>query len=112
MTNAAVVSDSRYKLEIAFDTDPQSPREWDNLGTMVCWHNRHSFGDDHSYSDMGDLLRSLITDSKMYGDSLVSYVKSGKIDGLRLEYDKSNREWNLTYYDDYFKKWYSVSSLV
>jgi hypothetical protein len=110
MTNAAEVSDRRYKLEIAYDTDPQNPREWDNLGTMVCWHRRYSLGDDHTYSDMDDLLASLIRDGEISDDSLISYVKSGKADGLRLEYNKSNREWDLTYYDDYFKKWYSAGS--
>jgi hypothetical protein len=110
MTNAAEVSDNRYKLEIAYDADPTSPREWDNLGTMVCWHGRYSLVDDHRYSDMNDFLKNLIADSKIYGGDLVSYVKSGNADGLRLEYDKSSRDWGLTYYDDYFKKWYDVGS--
>ncbi|MGB9804396.1 hypothetical protein [Desulfofundulus sp.] len=26
-----------------------SPREWDNLGTMVCWHRRYNLGDRHSF---------------------------------------------------------------
>lgn len=32
-------------LEIRRDTDPQNPREWTNLGTMVCWHNNYKLGD-------------------------------------------------------------------
>lgn len=27
------------------DEDPQSPRDWDNLGTMGCWHRRSNLGD-------------------------------------------------------------------
>lgn len=27
------------------DEHPESPREWDNLGTMVCFHRRYSLGD-------------------------------------------------------------------
>lgn len=28
----------------------ESPREWDNLGTMVCFHSRYNLGDiDHGY---------------------------------------------------------------
>ncbi len=33
-------------LEILHDEDPESPRDWDNLGTIVCWHPRHVLGDE------------------------------------------------------------------
>lgn len=36
-------------LEIYYDSSPMDPREWDNLGTMVCLHGRYSLGDFHSY---------------------------------------------------------------
>ncbi len=37
-----------YKL--IQDEDAANPRtEWDNLGTMVCFHNRYDLGDKHSY---------------------------------------------------------------
>jgi len=35
------------KLTIVQDEDPESPREWDNLGKMVCFHDRYNLGDDH-----------------------------------------------------------------
>lgn len=38
-------------LRIVQDVDTESPREWDNLGTMICWHSRYNLGDDHNYSD-------------------------------------------------------------
>jgi hypothetical protein len=28
------------------DEDPESPRDWDNLGIMVCFHKRYTLGDD------------------------------------------------------------------
>ena len=28
------------------DDDPSSPREWDNLGHMICWHRRMNLGDE------------------------------------------------------------------
>lgn len=35
---------------IAIDNDPESPRDCDNLGTMVCFHKRYILGDeDHGY---------------------------------------------------------------
>lgn len=32
-------------IAIYQDECGESPREWDNLGTMVCWHNRYNLGD-------------------------------------------------------------------
>lgn len=29
--------------------DFDNPRSWDNLGTMVCFHNRYDLGDKHDY---------------------------------------------------------------
>lgn len=34
-----------FDIEIEQDTDAESPRDWDNLGTMWCWHNRYHLGD-------------------------------------------------------------------
>jgi hypothetical protein len=28
---------------IFYDEDPQSPKDWDQLGTMITWHRRHVF---------------------------------------------------------------------
>ncbi len=40
----------KYKIEIEIDTDASSPRDWDNLGKMVCFHKRYDLGDKHEYS--------------------------------------------------------------
>jgi hypothetical protein len=32
-------------VRIAYDPEPESPREWSNLGTMVCWHRGYNLGD-------------------------------------------------------------------
>jgi hypothetical protein len=39
-----------HVLEIEQDENPESPREWDNLGKMVCFHNRYRLGDNHDYN--------------------------------------------------------------
>lgn len=39
----------KYEIEIIQDSSPESPREWDNLGTMVCQHLRYNLGDKHNY---------------------------------------------------------------
>lgn len=34
-----------FRAEIWTDYSPESPREWDNFGTMVCFHRRYRLGD-------------------------------------------------------------------
>ena len=41
-----IIENEKYMLEIFEDLDPTDPREFDNLGTMVCFHNRYAFGDE------------------------------------------------------------------
>ena len=38
-----------YLIEVIQDESPESPREWDNLGTMICFHGRYNLGDKHDY---------------------------------------------------------------
>jgi hypothetical protein len=45
-----------YTIHIQVDDNPESPREWDNAGTMVCWHNRHNLGDEQPRQDFSDWL--------------------------------------------------------
>ena len=34
-----------YRLKVRVEIDPMDPRDWDNLGTMACWHGRYELGD-------------------------------------------------------------------
>ncbi|MCX4363931.1 MAG: hypothetical protein OSJ74_11235 [Clostridia bacterium] len=51
MEDKMSVSDGNYKLEVFRDEDAENPREWENLGKMVCWHRRYNLGDKHEYED-------------------------------------------------------------
>jgi len=45
-----------FLVKIYPDEDPQSPRELDNLGTMVCFHRNYNLGDQkHGFSDPNTL---------------------------------------------------------
>lgn len=44
-------------LKIVLDESPENPREWDNLGTMVCWHKRYDLGDKHAFGTPEDFWR-------------------------------------------------------
>lgn len=37
-------------LKIIHDAYAESPRSWDNLGKMICFHNRYDLGDKHNYN--------------------------------------------------------------
>ena len=44
------ITKGNYKLEIFQDETYDSPRSWDNLGTMICFHGRYNLGDKHDYN--------------------------------------------------------------
>ena len=39
----------KYELEIKQDSNPDNPRSWDNVTTMICFHKRYNLGDKHDY---------------------------------------------------------------
>lgn len=48
------VKHGNLTIEIRQDDFADNPREWHNVGTMVCWHRRYTLGDqqpDHSPQD-------------------------------------------------------------
>lgn len=89
-------TNGRYTLCVHYDEYAESPRKWDNLGRMICFHSRYSLGDKHDYRDPIDFLRDAyahaISDN---GKALVRYLKSGKAHGAYLEYNRSTHEWDL-----------------
>lgn len=52
-----------YRVQVVQDYDPVNPREdFDNLGTMVCWHRRYNLGDREAaktYGEPRDLMLEL-----------------------------------------------------
>lgn len=38
-----------HTIKIYHDPDAESPREWCNLGTLICWHRRYRLGDSHQF---------------------------------------------------------------
>jgi hypothetical protein len=55
-----IIQKSAIEYRVRYDCDPLNPRtEWDNLGTMVCWHNRHTLGDEQPSQDPDEYLETL-----------------------------------------------------
>ena len=49
MEHVNETTNGNYITRTYYDEGYDSPREWDNLGTMVCFHNRYDLGDKHDY---------------------------------------------------------------
>ncbi len=48
-----------FEIEIFRDDDPGNSRDWDNLGHMVCWHNRYNLGDEQRRDSSKDFFQEL-----------------------------------------------------
>lgn len=67
-----------YDIEIKFDDLAENPRtEWDNLGKMVCFHNRYNLGDDHGFDSIEEFKKFLESDFSIVWLPLYLYDHSG-----------------------------------
>lgn len=96
-----------YTLFVVDDDMPLNPRtDYDNLGKMVCWHSRYNLGDEHDYDEQRDFLQKKLFEmyssypSSQYGKPIYDFIKSGKAETAKLEYDRSAHEWVL------YEKWF------
>lgn len=48
-----------HTIKINNDTCLDSPREWDNLGTMYFFHRRYDLGDKHNFNSPEDLQENI-----------------------------------------------------
>ena len=48
-----------YTLEIWPDDCVENPRNWDHLGTLLCWHRRYSLGDTNPYRTPADFAADI-----------------------------------------------------
>lgn len=44
-----IIKNDNKRVEIFYDEYLDSPRDWDNLGIMICFHQKYNLGDKHSY---------------------------------------------------------------
>lgn len=57
-----IATSGEYEVTIRHDMNPENPRDWDNLGTMVCWHRRYNLGDKHNYDTRRAFLEDFADD--------------------------------------------------
>jgi hypothetical protein len=105
-----IAKSGQFVVTVEFDNDPLDPREqYDNFGHMVCWHRRYSLGDKHGYDSPEKFLSELVHDNTGNAErkKIIADVKRGEYDGMKLEYNRSSREWELNVYCDFLKKWFT-----
>lgn len=54
MEAVETIKQGNYLLEIFQDESTDSPREWDNMGTMICFHRRYNLGDKNDIINSND----------------------------------------------------------
>lgn len=47
------------RIRIVHDDNPENPRQWDNVATLACWHNRYTLGDEQPDTDPADFRANL-----------------------------------------------------
>lgn len=96
-------------LKIIQDDNPESPREYDNLGTMVCWHNRYSLGDKQPRELPGDWFKdnvppeSVVLNLYLYDHSGITMSTqpfscpwdSGQVGWIFVSPDKLGKEFEV-----------------
>lgn len=60
----------KYELKVVQDESPESPRDWDNVTTIVCFHKRYDLGDKQDYkssdfNNWDELKEQIETDHKV-----------------------------------------------
>ena len=98
-----------FEIEIYQDTDPQSPRDWDNLGTMYCFHNRYQLGDRHGYciQEVNDLIKRKDVISiplYLYDHSGIS-MSTGRQWPFNCPWDSGQVGYLFARYEDIRKNW-------
>lgn len=109
-----------YTIKIEPDDNPQDPREWDNLGKMICFHKRYELGDKHNYSvdsfdGWEDLKKQLVKDGAVVIAPLFLYdhsglrIKIGSFAGLlpqgHAEFDSGQVGFIVAFAEDVKKKY-------
>ena len=95
------------QLKIYIDPEPINPRDWDNLGKMICWHNRYDLGDKHDYTidEFHEFLEKTNTVTlplflldhsglRMKNTSFNDPWDSGKVGYIYITYDDIRKEYD------------------
>lgn len=61
---------NKYTLRVEQDDMTESPREWDNVSKMICWHRHYNLGDKHNYDDSFEFLLGVAKEVGIFNDDM------------------------------------------
>ena len=70
---------------------PESPREWDNITIMACWHSRYRLGDSIRDKEPEDFWRRLVREN-MPESEVYAMAEAGLLNGIRIEKHEDDPE--------------------
>lgn len=100
-----------YTISIYSDDDGENPRDWNNLGKMVCFYNRYNLGDKHKLSV--EELQKIVARKDVIAIPLFLYDHSGismstgrgypfndpwdsgQVGYIYVDYDTIRKEYNI-----------------
>lgn len=99
-----------YTINIEQDDSAESPRVWDNLGTITAWSRRYNLSDSrHSY-DVADFRRDVINNPNVISLPVYMYEHggvalstgpfscqwdSGQVGWIHVDKDRARKEYNV-----------------
>lgn len=86
-----------YTIRIEQDDMNESPREWDNLGAMICWHRSYNLGDYKHGFESADVFFHVI--SGLYPEEATEYLTDKQLYRCRKVADEKNIILPLYLYD-------------
>jgi hypothetical protein len=78
-----------YKIRIKQDPDAESPREDENLGTIVGWHRRYNLGDEQPTCNPSEFMEGLARDADDELEEIESRVED--IENYFYRYEQPTR---------------------
>lgn len=83
-----MISEKQRRVRIFADPNPESPRQWDNLGTMACWHRRYNLGDEQPKVAPDQWLMDLAIEACPRLAEIIDYWDNDGYWWLREKYGK------------------------
>lgn len=86
-----------YEIEVYQDLDAENPREWENLGTMVCCSRRYDLGDKQAESGAEAVFKTL---------NDLNYKNADKLDDEWVDLGERG------FFEEYYQKLYDYALLL
>lgn len=105
-------TDCKVIIKIKHDSNPESPRMWANLGTMVFWHSRYELGDKHNITNVE--FKEMLKDKNVIARAVYMYDHSG----IALSTEPYNDQWDSGFLGwiyttkDKIREWFGIKRVT